>query len=95
MQFTFIENLSSHWSNRAQAKQQHREKTPVNYSTSGSRTLRATVDEIIRPGEVGRVQFQGSWWPARCEQDITLLPEQTVDVIGIRGITLLVERSSL
>lgn len=27
----------------------------------------AIVDEEIRPLECGRVRFQSTWWPARCE----------------------------
>jgi membrane protein implicated in regulation of membrane protease activity len=51
----------------------------------------ATVDETIRPRRVGWVKFQGSWWSARCMQDVTLIPGEVVRVIGIHNITLLVE----
>jgi len=30
----------------------------------------AIVDEEIRPHRTGRVYFQGSWWPARCQQNV-------------------------
>ncbi|TAG21267.1 MAG: hypothetical protein EAZ39_04990 [Oscillatoriales cyanobacterium] len=43
----------------------------------------AVVDESIYPNQTGRVRFQGSWWPARCDRD-------TVYVIGVDKITLLV-----
>ncbi|MFB2917909.1 NfeD family protein [Aerosakkonema funiforme] len=53
--------------------------------------LEAIVDLAIQPYKSGRVYFRGSWWPARCEQEITLLPGQIVYVIGMSNITLLVE----
>jgi membrane protein implicated in regulation of membrane protease activity len=51
----------------------------------------AVVDETIQPGRVGRVQFQGSCWYARCDQEVVLVRGRTVKVTGIRNITLLVE----
>lgn len=51
----------------------------------------ATVDETIRPGKPGRVGFQGSWWPARCQKPVTLGPGEVVYVVGVSNITLLVE----
>ena len=51
----------------------------------------ATVDQLIRPGNTGRVRFQASWWPAVCEQDISLAPGERVYVVGHDNITLLVE----
>ncbi len=54
-------------------------------------TGEATVDQVIEPGRTGRVHFQASWWPARCNQNITLVPGETVYVVGHDNITLLVE----
>ena len=51
----------------------------------------AIVDATIQPGKSGRVKYRGSWWSARCEQNITLAPKQTVAVIGRSNITLLVQ----
>lgn len=51
----------------------------------------AIVHQPIYPCQQGRVYFQGTWWPARCQHPVTLLPEQTVHVVGITNITLLVE----
>ncbi|MEG3839966.1 NfeD family protein [Microcoleus sp. herbarium14] len=51
----------------------------------------AIVDEEIQPHCVGRVHFQASWWPARCEQEVTLVRGQIVYVVGTDNITLLVE----
>lgn len=50
----------------------------------------AVVTQTIAPGRPGQVQFQGSWWTARCEQPITLLPHQIVYVVARRNLTLLV-----
>ncbi|NJN57084.1 MAG: hypothetical protein HC879_06050 [Leptolyngbyaceae cyanobacterium SL_5_9] len=56
----------------------------------------AIVTQTIQPLKAGRVQFQGSWWPAWCEQRITINPGEVVDVAGIhRNITLLVEPALL
>lgn len=52
----------------------------------------AIVDEIIEgPNKKGRVKFRGSWWPAKCDLQVTLTPGQRVLVLGIHNITLLVE----
>lgn len=51
----------------------------------------AKVEVTICPRRRGRVKFQGSWWPAQCEQNIVLHRGTTVRVIGTENITLLVE----
>ncbi|MBW4693124.1 MAG: NfeD family protein [Lyngbya sp. HA4199-MV5] len=51
---------------------------------------RAIVSETISPRLRGRVYFQGSWWLAQCEQDITIAVDEVVQVIGRQNITLLV-----
>jgi membrane protein implicated in regulation of membrane protease activity len=51
----------------------------------------AIVDETIHPRRSGRVYFQATWWPARCEKEITLETGDIVYVVGIYNITLLVE----
>jgi membrane protein implicated in regulation of membrane protease activity len=54
------------------------------------------VSETIRPFETGRVQFQGSWWPAMfepgiSEQAVILEAGHVVQVIGRQNITLIVQ----
>ena len=53
----------------------------------------AIVDEQIRPQECGRVRFQNSWWPSKCDRDLTFEPGDEVLVVGIDNITLIVEAS--
>lgn len=51
------------------------------------------VEQTITPTQPGRVKFQATYWPARLyapEYDVTLMPDETVTVIGRQGITLLV-----
>ena len=48
------------------------------------------VDEIV-PGRKGGVRFRGTWWSARCTQNIALVPGTIVSVVGRREITLFVE----
>ncbi|MGL5060772.1 MAG: NfeD family protein [Microcoleus sp.] len=50
----------------------------------------AIVDEEIRPQETGRVRFQNTWWPAKCEKDTTLKVGEKVNVVAIENITLIV-----
>ncbi|MEG3895381.1 MULTISPECIES: NfeD family protein [unclassified Microcoleus] len=54
---------------------------------------KAIVDEEIRPNECGRVRFQNSWWPAKCDLDLTFEPGEVVRVVGIENITLIVAAS--
>ena len=46
---------------------------------------------IVGPYQEGRVYFRGTWWPARCDEFVTLKPGDTVQVIDMSNITLLVE----
>lgn len=51
------------------------------------------VEVAIAPRRRGRIKFLSSYWPAKFYQiecSATVLPGQTVDVVGIEGITLLV-----
>lgn len=50
----------------------------------------AIVTTLIRPYKSGRVSFQGSWWFARCDQNVIIRPGTTVYVIGMHNLTLLV-----
>ncbi len=52
----------------------------------------AIVEEEIRPDQCGRVRFQSSWWPAKCDdRQITLKPGAVVRVLRLDNITLIVE----
>ncbi len=51
----------------------------------------AKVAETIIPSKIGRVHFRASDWPARCLQNVTILPGRKVRVVGIDNITLIVE----
>ncbi|MBP0030082.1 NfeD family protein [Roseofilum sp. Guam] len=48
------------------------------------------VDQPIPPYGKGRVYYRGSWWPATCTEETTLLTGQEVKVIQRQNITLLV-----
>ncbi|WP_293355848.1 MULTISPECIES: NfeD family protein [unclassified Microcoleus] len=45
----------------------------------------------MRPGESGRVRFQSTWWPAKCDLEITLKPGAVVRVLALENMTLIVE----
>lgn len=51
----------------------------------------AIVTETIQPDRAGRVRYRGSWWSARCDRNVTLLPNTIVYVVGRYHLTLLVE----
>ncbi|MCY7381861.1 MAG: NfeD family protein [Microcoleus sp. CAN_BIN18] len=59
-------------------------------TTTLSNSEKAIVDEEIRPGDCGRVYFQNSWWPAKCDLDMTFQRGELVNVLGIDNITLIV-----
>jgi membrane protein implicated in regulation of membrane protease activity len=56
-----------------------------------SHLKKAVVEEEIRPGKSGRVRFQSTWWPAKCDGQITLKPGDVVRVLALENITLIVE----
>ncbi|MGA7935324.1 MAG: NfeD family protein [Kovacikia sp.] len=51
----------------------------------------ATVTEVIKPHRSGRVFFKGTYWFARCNQEVTLNPDTTVRVIAQHNLILPVE----
>ena len=51
----------------------------------------AVVDEQIDPYQRGRVRYRGSYWFATSEQDICILPETPVLVVGRESLTLVVK----
>ncbi|MDJ0707784.1 MAG: NfeD family protein [Leptolyngbyaceae cyanobacterium MO_188.B28] len=53
----------------------------------------ARVEKTISPSCRGRVYFQATYWPARFYQpdcQATVLPGDSVTIIGRQGLTLLV-----
>lgn len=70
---------------------QDAEQSSFSCTRSTTITKTAIVDESIQPITGGRVRFQGSWWPARCYQKVTIDPGEIVRVIGQESITLIVE----
>ena len=49
------------------------------------------VIELIQPGEVGgRVKYQGTQWNARSDETIT--PGESVEITGIKNLTLIVKK---
>ncbi|NEQ27302.1 MAG: hypothetical protein F6K28_51515 [Microcoleus sp. SIO2G3] len=49
----------------------------------------AIVTLTIAPGRAGQVQFQGSWWKARCAEALTLVPGTIVYVVDRQYVTTL------
>ncbi len=52
-----------------------------------------TVEETINPKYPGRVKYKATFWPAQFynqQEQVTLLPNESVTVVGRQGITLLV-----
>ncbi|MBZ8179934.1 hypothetical protein G3T18_07465 [Oscillatoria salina IIICB1] len=52
---------------------------------------KAVVEREIRPEQKGRVRFRGSWWPARCDEEIIICSGEIVEVVGRCNITLVVQ----
>lgn len=58
---------------------------------------RGTVKQAIASQQRGRVQFEASYWPAELASEIgniILHPHDDVQIVGRRGIVLLVEPAS-
>lgn len=59
------------------------------------RNIEATVEEVVRQGYQWRVRYAGTWWFARCANNVvfnklTLNKGDIVYVVGRDNITLLV-----
>ncbi|MDX2099892.1 MAG: NfeD family protein [Leptolyngbyaceae cyanobacterium bins.59] len=54
----------------------------------------AIVTTTIAPYKSGRVKFKGSFWFARCDQNVKIGPGEMVHVVGLKDFTLLVELPS-
>ncbi len=44
----------------------------------------------ILPGQPGRVLYEGCSWAARCDEGVTIGPEEAIYVVGREGTTLVV-----
>jgi membrane-bound ClpP family serine protease len=55
------------------------------------REVEATVFDPIPTNCIGYVKFQGSFWRARCFQQVSLEPGMLVRVIDRENLTLIVE----
>jgi len=53
--------------------------------------IMAVVETTISLNQVGRVEFLGSWWQAKCIKDVVFEVGMEVVVVGRQGLTLLVE----
>jgi membrane protein implicated in regulation of membrane protease activity len=53
----------------------------------------AVVADVIPAGQAGCVHHAGSFWQARCQQVVTLMPGTIVRVVGRRNLTLLIDAS--
>ncbi|NMG57152.1 hypothetical protein E1H12_01115 [Geitlerinema sp. P-1104] len=51
----------------------------------------ATVSKPIYPHRTGRVYCRGTWWSAKCYEEITFITDEIVEVVGIENITLIVQ----
>ena len=49
------------------------------------------VDREIYYYQKGRVSYGGSYWDAKCEDDLRLLPGQFIKVVARKNTTLIVE----
>jgi hypothetical protein len=49
----------------------------------------AIVTQVISPRRAGQVEYQGSWWMARCLQEVTLLPGDVVYVVDRQHVSTL------
>ncbi|MCL1469218.1 NfeD family protein [Argonema antarcticum] len=49
------------------------------------------VEKHICPNRKSRVYFNGTWWPARCAENVILEPGEIVNVVKIENITVWVK----
>jgi NfeD-like C-terminal, partner-binding len=52
----------------------------------------AIVTQTISPRRSGQVEYQGSWWTARCYEEVTLLPGDVVYVVARQHVLTLYVR---
>ena len=66
-------------------------KSPKKTRSSQRFQGEAIVEQEINFYRKGRVKFKGSWWFATCDQDLSFIPGDLVEVVGIKDITLIVK----
>lgn len=66
-------------------------KQRKNYLTSDEFEKIAVVERKISSYQRGRVRYQGTYWYARVNQNLCILPDTRVFVIAQEGLTLVVE----
>ncbi len=52
----------------------------------------AIVTQTISPRRSGQVEYQGSWWTARCYEEVTLVPGDVVYVVARQHVSTLYVR---
>lgn len=73
------------------AKTKPNNSQPPRSSYFESLEKEAIVDKAIHPYHSGRVRYQDTTWPARCQDNVTLEPEQICEVVDMHNITLIVK----
>lgn len=58
------------------------QKSRRSHSDEQFKDLKGTIDEVIQDGWKWRVNVQGSFWPARANEQFRLEPGDAIKVLG-------------